>query len=129
MSSLGIVYLYRDLIPPHGGDLSSAEPKPPSGSPNHPSIVKMGDQKVTVEGTKGPVTRHLNVYDVIGVTFTLPQRYVLLDLIGRGAYGTVCAAKDNLTGEQVSFIGRGAIGGARERLCSEGVRSEGRSVP
>mmetsp|Transcript_13302 Transcript_13302/g.27277 ORF Transcript_13302/g.27277 Transcript_13302/m.27277 type:complete len:585 (-) Transcript_13302:211-1965(-) len=93
----------RNVTPPARDDRSGADPKQPPASPSNPSIVKTGDQEVTVEGSAGPVTRHLNVYDVIGVKFTLPQRYVLLDLIGRGAYGTVCAARDQLTGDQVAI--------------------------
>ncbi|GMH79567.1 hypothetical protein TL16_g08187 [Triparma laevis f. inornata] len=54
-------------------------------------------------GTDGPITRHLTVYNVLGVEFIIPKRYVLLDLIGRGAYGTVCAARDDLTGENVAI--------------------------
>ncbi len=31
------------------------------------------------------------------------DRYTVLSLIGKGSYGVVCAAKDNLTGELVAI--------------------------
>ena len=31
------------------------------------------------------------------------KRYTVLELIGKGSYGVVCAAKDNLTGERVAI--------------------------
>lgn len=43
-------------------------------------------------------------YLVQGSTqFTVDRRYTLLKSIGHGAYGVVCAAKDNLTGEKVAI--------------------------
>lgn len=43
-------------------------------------------------------------YLVHGSTqFTVDRRYTLLKSIGHGAYGVVCAAKDNLSGEKVAI--------------------------
>lgn len=43
-------------------------------------------------------------YLVQGSTqFNVDRRYTLLKSIGHGAYGVVCAAKDNLTGEKVAI--------------------------
>lgn len=42
-------------------------------------------------------------YSVMGVPFECPERYQLLQPVGRGAYGIVCSARDTLTGEQVAI--------------------------
>lgn len=42
-------------------------------------------------------------YMVCGAVFECPQRYTLMRPIGKGAYGVVCSAVDNATGEQVAI--------------------------
>lgn len=42
-------------------------------------------------------------YMVSGAVFECPQRYTLVRPIGKGAYGVVCSAVDNATGEQVAI--------------------------
>nr|AAA59387.1 extracellular signal-regulated protein kinase [Dictyostelium discoideum] len=42
-------------------------------------------------------------YFVYGSQFTVPRRYSIVKCIGHGAYGVVCSAKDNLTGEKVAI--------------------------
>jgi len=41
-----------------------------------------------------PASRNFTVYKVLGQTFDVDSRYKILDLIGRGAYGMVVAAKE-----------------------------------
>lgn len=41
--------------------------------------------------------------DVMNTQFVIPTRYQVVRGIGRGAYGTVCAAKDHKTGESVAI--------------------------
>ncbi|EGC38039.1 extracellular signal-regulated protein kinase [Dictyostelium purpureum] len=42
-------------------------------------------------------------YFVYGSQFTVPRRYSIVKCIGHGAYGVVCSARDNLTGEKVAI--------------------------
>eukprot|EP01132_Coremiostelium_polycephalum_P005299 gene5299-6599_t len=42
-------------------------------------------------------------YFVYGSQFTVPKRYSIVKCIGHGAYGIVCSAIDNLTGEKVAI--------------------------
>jgi len=46
---------------------------------------------------------HNITWVVHGVQFHVDKRYTLLKSIGQGAYGVVCSAKDNLTGEKVAI--------------------------
>jgi mitogen-activated protein kinase 1/3/mitogen-activated protein kinase 6 len=36
--------------------------------------------------------------------FDVDQRYSLIDVVGRGAYGVVCAARDDANGEELVAI-------------------------
>ena len=38
--------------------------------------------------------RKFTAYQVLGSRFDVESRYKIVDVIGRGAYGVVCAAKD-----------------------------------
>ncbi|KAJ1459111.1 kinase-like domain-containing protein [Pelagophyceae sp. CCMP2097] len=49
------------------------------------------------------VTRELKRYNVMGVRFDVDVRYSVLDVVGQGAYGVVCAAHDELTGQAVAI--------------------------
>ncbi|GJP35664.1 hypothetical protein CLOM_g20182 [Closterium sp. NIES-68] len=42
-------------------------------------------------------------YSFYGIIFEVPVRYVPLVPIGRGAYGIVCSARDETTGEEVAI--------------------------
>lgn len=42
-------------------------------------------------------------FDVAGTLFECPARYTLRRPIGKGAYGVVCSAVDNFTGEEVAI--------------------------
>lgn len=42
-------------------------------------------------------------FDVNGTLFDVPPRYTLQRPIGKGAYGVVCSARDNLTGQEVAI--------------------------
>ena len=44
-----------------------------------------------------------SVYNVSDSSFKVPSRYQLLEPIGQGAYGLVCAAVDKVTGEAVAI--------------------------
>lgn len=59
----------------------------PSGSAGHGEAV-------------GAETKSFNV---LGARFECPSRYSLIRPIGQGAYGIVCSAKDNVTGEKVAI--------------------------
>lgn len=43
-----------------------------------------------------------NTFFLHGTQFNLPPRYAPIRVIGQGAFGCVCSAKDNLTGESVA---------------------------
>eukprot|EP00164_Ancoracysta_twista_P001447 GFYU01001886.1.p1 GENE.GFYU01001886.1~~GFYU01001886.1.p1 ORF type:complete len:379 (-),score=87.88 GFYU01001886.1:161-1297(-) len=45
----------------------------------------------------------INSYMVCGTRFDVDSRYTLLKPIGQGAYGVVCAARDNRTGDKVAI--------------------------
>ncbi|KAH8084987.1 MAP kinase [Aureococcus anophagefferens] len=49
------------------------------------------------------VTRELKRYNVMGVRFDVDVRYNVLDVVGQGAYGVVCAAHDEVAGEAVAI--------------------------
>ena len=52
----------------------------------------------------GEVVRvKLSRYTVLGTTFDVDERYVILDSVGQGAYGVVCAARDDKTGKMVAI--------------------------
>ena len=42
-------------------------------------------------------------YDLSGRTFVAPKRYELTKVMGQGAYGLICAARDTTTGEAVAI--------------------------
>uniref|UniRef100_A0A7S0ZER1 Mitogen-activated protein kinase n=1 Tax=Timspurckia oligopyrenoides TaxID=708627 RepID=A0A7S0ZER1_9RHOD len=42
-------------------------------------------------------------FNVMGTRFECPERYTLIKPIGQGAYGIVCSARDNHTGEKVAI--------------------------
>mmetsp|Transcript_11727 Transcript_11727/g.25351 ORF Transcript_11727/g.25351 Transcript_11727/m.25351 type:complete len:399 (-) Transcript_11727:184-1380(-) len=48
----------------------------------------------------GIATRSFNV---MGTRFECPDRYTLIKPIGQGAYGIVCSARDNLSGDKVAI--------------------------
>lgn len=52
-----------------------------------------GDQQ---NAAASPERRIIRRYNVLGMHFDVDQRYSLVDVVGRGAYGVVCAAKDEL---------------------------------
>jgi len=41
---------------------------------------------------------------VLGMHFDVDQRYSLIDVVGRGAYGVVCAARDDANGGELVAI-------------------------
>ena len=45
----------------------------------------------------------INSFMVCGTRFDVDSRYTLIKPIGHGAYGVVCSAQDNLTGEKVAI--------------------------
>ena len=47
--------------------------------------------------------RKINSFMVCGTRFDVDSRYTLVKPIGHGAYGVVCSAQDNLTGEKVAI--------------------------
>ena len=47
--------------------------------------------------------RNYQQYTVNGTPFELPERYVPIRTIGQGAFGSVCSAKDMLTGKAVAI--------------------------
>jgi serine/threonine protein kinase len=49
------------------------------------------------------VTRELKRYNVMGIRFDVDVRYDVLDVVGQGAYGVVCAAHDSVAGEAVAI--------------------------
>ena len=42
-------------------------------------------------------------YSIWGNTFLIDEQYVPIKAIGKGAYGTVCSAKNTVTGEKVAI--------------------------
>merc|ERR1719199_357596 len=53
----------------------------------------------TVDGE----TREIQSYMVFGTTFDVDVQYTVVDAVGQGAYGIVCAAKDEDSGEMVAI--------------------------
>ena len=49
------------------------------------------------------LTRELKRYNVMGIRFDVDVRYDVLDVVGQGAYGVVCAAHDSIAGEAVAI--------------------------
>lgn len=47
--------------------------------------------------------RRINSFMVCGTRFDVDARYTLIKPIGHGAYGVVCSAQDNQTGEMVAI--------------------------
>ena len=50
-----------------------------------------------------PEDRKINAFMVCGTRFDVDSRYTLVKPIGHGAYGVVCSAHDNVTGEKVAI--------------------------
>ena len=48
------------------------------------------------------LTRELKRYNVMGIRFDVDVRYDVLDVVGQGAYGVVCAAHDAVAWEAVA---------------------------
>eukprot|EP00634_Sargassococcus_sp_CCMP2135_P002968 CAMPEP_0198666194 /NCGR_PEP_ID=MMETSP1467-20131203/63673_1 /TAXON_ID=1462469 /ORGANISM="unid. sp., Strain CCMP2135" /LENGTH=537 /DNA_ID=CAMNT_0044402833 /DNA_START=370 /DNA_END=1984 /DNA_ORIENTATION=+ len=65
------------------------------------------DAKSTGIGSSGGesqiLTRELKRYNVMGVRFDVDVRYNVLDVVGQGAYGVVCAAHDEERDESVAI--------------------------
>ena len=62
------------------------------------SSCEKGD--VVMEAEKD---RKINSFMVCGTRFDVDGRYTLVKPIGHGAYGVVCSAVDNSTGEKVAI--------------------------
>ena len=61
------------------------------------AVVDSGEKK-TEDGN-----REIQSYMVFGTTFDVDARYTVVDAVGQGAYGIVCAAKDEKTGSMVAI--------------------------
>eukprot|EP00632_Arachnochrysis_sp_CCMP2950_P007176 CAMPEP_0185709096 /NCGR_PEP_ID=MMETSP1164-20130828/27936_1 /TAXON_ID=1104430 /ORGANISM="Chrysoreinhardia sp, Strain CCMP2950" /LENGTH=268 /DNA_ID=CAMNT_0028376569 /DNA_START=420 /DNA_END=1223 /DNA_ORIENTATION=+ len=57
----------------------------------------------TSSGESQVFTRELKRYNVMGVRFDVDVRYNVLDVVGQGAYGVVCAAHDEERDESVAI--------------------------
>jgi len=57
----------------------------------------------TSASTADGETREIQSYMVFGTTFDVDANYTVVDAVGQGAYGIVCAAKDEDTGEMVAI--------------------------
>ena len=84
-----------------------AAPPPPSDF----GFISDDDEKTiehdTPRAPRSPatpaVTRELKRYNVMGIRFDVDVRYDVLDVVGQGAYGVVCAAHDAVAGEAVAI--------------------------
>lgn len=52
---------------------------------------------------KGTVEGELTTYIVQGAKFQAPKRFIMMDLVGQGAYGIVCSAQDSVCNEAVAI--------------------------
>ena len=82
------------------------------GSNYHPhrldeDLAMAQDAKSSSIGSSGcesqVLTRELKRYNVMGVRFDVDVRYNVLDVVGQGAYGVVCAAHDEDRDESVAI--------------------------
>jgi len=51
-------------------------------------------EKSKVKEITNPKGGDMRLWQVTGTTFLLPPQYDIIEVVGSGAYGTVCAAKD-----------------------------------
>ena len=97
---------------------STAGAEVPESSAGHTgsnySHPRLNDDLATAEDTKSSsvgssggesqvFTRELKRYNVMGVRFDVDVRYNVLDVVGQGAYGVVCAAHDEERDESVAI--------------------------
>lgn len=85
--------------------LSAAEPK---WSGDEEQGVSLQDEydagdHADEKGEATSVKRLIKRYNVMGMNFDVDGRYSLLDVVGRGAYGVVCAARDEEAGTLVAI--------------------------
>lgn len=95
--------------PPSPAPFNFAQNKQPSHKISH----RQNDDRHTIEqqtlstsGSKNLATGSVDTvrsYLVCGTRFDCPERFKLLRPIGHGAYGIVCSAKDQVTGELVAI--------------------------
>ncbi|CAG9331579.1 unnamed protein product [Blepharisma stoltei] len=52
--------------------------------------------------TNGPEAKNYEISSILGTTFELDRRYVILNVIGSGAYGTVVSATDSQNGQNAA---------------------------
>mmetsp|Transcript_11782 Transcript_11782/g.37504 ORF Transcript_11782/g.37504 Transcript_11782/m.37504 type:complete len:450 (-) Transcript_11782:328-1677(-) len=81
------------------------KPKPATKGPRSVEARANGevcDGKVSGDGDH-VFTRELKRYNVMGVRFDVDVRYNVLDVVGQGAYGVVCAAHDEDRDESVAI--------------------------
>ena len=70
--------------------------------PSAPEAMAAAAASSTSTATSGDA-RKINSFMVCGTRFDVEGRYTLLKPIGHGAYGVVCSALDNTTGEKVAI--------------------------
>lgn len=87
----------------------ASHPQDPSaeGHLQHETPVAQSSEAVGSGSTSGrsalgPVDPS-RLFNVLGTRFECPPRYSLIRPIGQGAYGIVCSARDNITGENVAI--------------------------
>ncbi|CAI7780818.1 unnamed protein product [Closterium sp. NIES-53] len=76
------------------GDATMNQSDASQGPPDGVQIVSEGT--LTYDG-------RYRRYSISGINFEVPVRYVPLFPLGRGAYGVVCSARDETTGEEVAI--------------------------
>mmetsp|Transcript_22401 Transcript_22401/g.46582 ORF Transcript_22401/g.46582 Transcript_22401/m.46582 type:complete len:549 (+) Transcript_22401:136-1782(+) len=64
-------------------------------------LIKKKESRVQSDGSG--TRRKFTAYQVLGSRFDVESRYQIIDVIGRGAYGVVCAARDDETNGNVAI--------------------------
>lgn len=72
-----------------------------NGTCGSPAAMEV-DQSSSQADEAQPANK-INSFMVSGARFDVDSRYTLIKPIGHGAYGVVCSALDNLTGEKVAI--------------------------
>jgi serine/threonine protein kinase len=60
------------------------------------------DQEIVTDPTQ-QVQSNFRTFVVCGIKFTVPRKYKLIKPIGHGAYGVVCSAQNQDSGEHVAI--------------------------
>mmetsp|Transcript_24108 Transcript_24108/g.52601 ORF Transcript_24108/g.52601 Transcript_24108/m.52601 type:complete len:460 (+) Transcript_24108:190-1569(+) len=93
----------QSSMPNAGSQQNGHAGAPQNGQQQAGATAREGQGQGQGQLGQGQPARRVNSFMVCGTRFDVDTRYTLVKPIGHGAYGVVCSAVDNVTGEKVAI--------------------------